>query len=97
MPQVMDTTFDISPPEILDLDEYVDMCAHDAWSVGCLLATVLLRHPVFLPLPQLPAALQKQLIMDSQATWVGTLSFLPLLQLALNVSSASDLADMDHQ
>ena len=87
MPQVVDTTFDISPPEILrmDLDEYVDMCAHDAWSAGCLLATVLLRNPVFLPLPQLPAALQKELIMASQATWVGTLSFLPLLQLALHV------------
>lgn len=99
MPQVVDTTFDISPPEILrmDLDAYVDMCAHDTWSVGYLLATVLLRHPVFLPLPQLPAALQKTLIMNSQATWVGTLSFLPLLQLTLNVFSASDLADMYHQ
>jgi len=99
MPRVVDTTLDISPPEILrmDLDEYVDMCAHDDWSVGCLLATVLLRNPVFLPLPHLPAALQKELIMQSQATWVRTLSFLALLQLTLNVSSASDLADMYHQ
>ncbi len=99
MPRVVDTTFDISPPEILrmDLDECVDMCAHDDWSVGYLLASVLLRNPVFLPLPQLPAALQKELIMDSQATWVRTVSFLALLQLTLNVSSASDLADMYHQ
>ncbi len=35
--------------------------------------------------------------MQSQATWVRTLSFLALLQLTLNVSSASDLADMYHQ
>ena len=80
----------------MNLDEYVDMCAHDAWSVGYLLATLLLRHPVFFPLPQLPAALQKELILGSQATWVCTLSFLPLLQLTLHVSSASDLAAMDH-
>ena len=95
MPRVVDTTFDISPREILcmDLDEYVDMCAHDDWSVGYLLASVLLRNPVFLPLSQLPAALQKELIMDSQATWVRTLSFLALLQLTMNVSSASDLAE----
>jgi hypothetical protein len=60
---------------------WMSMCAHDAWSVGCLLAAVLLRHPIFLPIPQLPAALQKDLIMESQGTWVGTLSFLALLQL----------------
>ena len=96
MPHVVDTTFDISAPEVLrmDMDEDVDMCAHDAWSVGCLLAAVLLRHPIFLPIPQLPAALQKDLIMESQGTWVGTLSFIALLQLAQNVPSASELADM---